>query len=161
MRQIIILSLTILILAYLLRQCRKPSGWLGRFYLWTMNLNHSRLTDWGLSHVQIEKHYSMLDIGCGGGRTIKKLADLASEGKVCGVDYSKASVAAARSTNQKKIGSGKVEIRQSSVSKLPFADQTFDLVTAVETLYYWPNPLTDLQEVLRVLKPGGRMLVIA
>ena len=47
------------------------------------------------------------------------------------------------------------------MSRLPFPDNKFDLVTAVETQYYWPNLVTDMQEVLRVLKPGGALIVIA
>jgi SAM-dependent methyltransferase len=54
-----------------------------------------------------------------------------------------------------------VEIVRASVSKLPFIDYTFDLVTAVETHYYWPDLRGDLREVLRVLKPGGMLMVVA
>jgi len=61
----------------------------------------------------------------------------------------------------KLIQAGRVQIEQASASRLPFADEKFDLVTAVETLYYWPNPATDLQEVLRVLKPGGTLVIIS
>jgi ubiquinone/menaquinone biosynthesis C-methylase UbiE len=59
------------------------------------------------------------------------------------------------------IKAGRVEIRQASVSQLPFPDSEFDLVTAVETQYYWPDLVEDMREILRVLKPGGRLLVIA
>jgi len=44
---------------------------------------------------------------------------------------------------------------------LPFPDCTFDLVTAVETHYYWPDLTTNVREVLRVLKPGGMFALIA
>jgi len=52
-----------------------------------MNLAHSALTDWGLRQVAIEKTFKVLDIGCGGGKTIQKLAGMATEGVVSGVDY--------------------------------------------------------------------------
>lgn len=103
----------------------------------------------------------MLDIGCGGGKTVHKLAAIATEGRVCGVDYSEASVAASRRTNMKSIKTGRVEIRHGSVSNLPFPDHMFDLVTAVETHYYWPDLVADMREILRVLKPGGRLIIIA
>jgi SAM-dependent methyltransferase len=54
-----------------------------------------------------------------------------------------------------------VAIQHGSVSHLPFPDDSFDLVTAVETHYYWPEPVADMREILRVLKPGGRLVVIA
>jgi ubiquinone/menaquinone biosynthesis C-methylase UbiE len=126
-----------------------------------MNISHSGLTDWGLKHVPIEKRFTILDVGCGGGRTIQKLAAIAAEGMVYGVDYAKGSVAASRGKNAQLIKAGRVEIRQASVSQLPFPDNKFDLITAVETQYYWPDPVKDMQEILRVLKPGGTLIIIA
>jgi SAM-dependent methyltransferase len=146
---------------YLLRQVRKPAKWVGRPFLWMMNLSHSNLTDWGLSHVQVEKQFAILDVGCGGGRTIRKLAALATEGKVFGIDYAKGSVAASRAKNAELISAGRVEIKQASVSQLPFPSATFDLVTAVETQYYWPDVVNDMREIFRVLKPGGMLMIVA
>ena len=91
---------------YILNQVRKPDRLAGRFFLWIMNLSHSPLTDWGLGHVEIGKNFVILDVGCGGGRTIEKLAALAGEGSVCGVDYSAASVAASRVKNARLIEVG-------------------------------------------------------
>ena len=142
-------------------QCSKPSGWMGRFSLWRMNASHSGVTDWGLKHVSIKKHFHILDIGCGGGRTVSKLATIASDGKVYGVDYSEASVAAATKTNSQSIASGRVEIRLGSVSQLPFPDNTFDLITAVETHFWWPDLHNDMREVFRVTKPSGTLILIA
>ena len=126
-----------------------------------MNIRHSKLTDWGLGHVSVEEHDTILDVGCGGGRTIRKLAALATAGHVYGIDHSEASVAAARSVNKRSIDAGLVDIRHGSVSRLPFSDGTFDLVTAVETHFFWPDLPADVREVLRVLKPGGTLVVIA
>ena len=142
-------------------QCQKPTGWLGRFTLWRMNSSHSRLTDWGLAHLTIEKHHTILDVGCGGGRTVSKLAVMATQGKVYGVDYSEESVAATTKLNAQSIETGHVEVHHASVSQLPFPDNTFDLVTAVETHFWWPNLPTDMREVFRVLKPGGQLIIIA
>ena len=144
-----------------LDQCKKPSGWLGRFILWSMNSRHSKVTDWGLSKVSIREADIILDVGCGGGRTVNKLAAIAIRGKVYGLDYSDASVAVARRTNRQWIEMGQVDIREGSVSHLPFADGMFDLVTAVETHFWWPDLPVDMREVLRVLKPGGTLVVIA
>lgn len=69
--------------------------------------------------------------------------------KVHGVDYAEASVAASRRLNR------------AGVSRLPFPNDEFDLVTAVETHYYWPDCPSDLREIYRILKPGGPALIIA
>jgi ubiquinone/menaquinone biosynthesis C-methylase UbiE len=145
---------------FLVYQVRKPSRVLGRVMASTMNASHSKMTDWGLQHVSIEKQFTILDVGCGGGRTIRKHAAAASEGMVYGVDYAAGSVAASRAENREAIEKGRVQIERASVSQLPFPDNKFDLVSAVETIYYWPDPVRDLQEILRVLKPGGRVIVI-
>ena len=141
-------------------QCQKPHGWLGRVLLWNMNSRHSGVTDWGLSHVRIEPHFTILDVGCGGGRTVSKLAERVTQGKVYGVDYSETSVAATRKTNARWIEMQRVEVREGSVSELPFEDATFDLVTAVETHFWWPDLPTGVREIYRVLKPGGTLAVI-
>jgi ubiquinone/menaquinone biosynthesis C-methylase UbiE len=125
-----------------------------------MNARHSEVTDWGLAHISIGRHYTILDVGCGGGRTLSKLAR-ATEGKVYGIDYSEESVAASKRTNARWIDMGRVEVRHGAVSQLPFRDGMFDLVTAVETHFWWPNLPMDLREVLRVLTAGGMLIVIA
>lgn len=154
-------GLTLVLAIYLANQVRKPTRWVGQFFVWMMNMSHSAVTDWGLEHVAIGQSFTILDVGCGGGRTVQKLASVASQGKVYGVDYAKGSLAAARTKNAGLIKSGRVEIRHGTVSQLPFAADSFDLVTAVETQYYWPDLVNDMREVLRVLKSGGTLLVIA
>jgi SAM-dependent methyltransferase len=119
-----------------------------------MNSSHSKVTDWGLKHVSIANHDTILDVGCGGGRTVNKLAAIATQGKVYGVDYSEESVAFTERTNARWIEAGRVEIRQASVSQLPFPNNTFDVITAVETHYFWPNLPADLHEVSP--RPQGR-----
>lgn len=145
----------------LVGQCRQPHGWLGRWFLRNMNKRHSPLTDWGLAHTAIPSAGNLLDIGCGGGRTLQKLAAAAPQGHICGLDHSAASVAASSKLNAAAIARGQMEIRQGSVSLLPWPDATFALATAVETHFFWPSLPGDVREVLRVLEPGGQFIVIA
>ena len=144
----------------LLKQCRKPTGWLGRSVARGMNISHSKLTSWGLNHISIREDATVLDIGCGGGGTIKKLTRIVIKGKVYGIDYSEDSVKISQNANKGAIQAGRVEIRQGSVSCLPYPENTFDLITAIETHYFWPDLVNDLKEVLRVLKPGGTLIMM-
>lgn len=146
---------------YIATQVRKPDRFAGRLMAALMNQSHDKLTDWGLSHIQIREDFIVLDVGCGGGRTIEKLAMTATHGKISGVDYAAGSVAGSRARNTNLIKAGRVDIRQASVSHLPYAADTFNLVTAIETQYYWPDLPNDMREILRVLAPGGRLVVIA
>lgn len=149
------------LLGRLLSQCGRPRGWFGRFLVRGMNLGHYGLTRWGLSKVVIPENANVLDIGCGGGRTLETLASLVKLGKAVGIDYSEDSVAVARKRNQKLIASGRVEVLNGSVSSMPFSDATFDCVTAVESYYFWPDIAADLSEVRRVIKPNGQLVIIA
>ena len=126
-----------------------------------MNLGHYSLTRWGLSKAEIPEHASVLDIGCGGGRTLEYLASLARLGKAVGIDYSEDAVTVARKRNQELIVRGRVEVLHGSVSSIPFSDATFDCVTAVESYYFWPDIPADLAEVRRVMKPNGQLVIIA
>ena len=142
-------------------QCKRPTGFFGRLTLRRMNKSHSKLTDWGLTHTTVELRFTVLDVGCGGGRTISKLAAMAAQGKVHGIDYSEESVAASRRYNAQAIRVGRVEIHLADVRKLPFPDNTFDLATGVETHFWWPDISAGLREIRRVLKPGGTLILIA
>lgn len=155
------IAAVLLAAGFVIGQVRRPSGPLGRRMARAMNLSHAAMTDWALQQVPIAANAAILDIGCGGGRTIHRLAALAPTGTVQGIDYSAASVAAARGTNAQEIASGRVQIQLGSVASLPFPDRTFDLITAVETHYYWPDLAANTREVLRVLKPGGTFVLIA
>ncbi|MGH9408099.1 MAG: class I SAM-dependent methyltransferase [Vicinamibacterales bacterium] len=161
MRSVLSLIVGVPLMAWFLSQCRKPSGPMGRRVVAAMNLTHSGLTEWGLTHVAVRTTDAILDVGCGGGRTVQKLSALAPSGRVTGIDYSDASVEASKALNAGAIAEGRVTITSGSVAALPFPDGAFDLITAVETHYYWPNLPGSVREVLRVLKPGGTFAIIA
>ena len=148
------------IMARILKHCRKPEGWLGGLVAWRMNSSHAGLTEWGLSRVSPGPSDTILDIGCGGGGTIHRLAKLAPLGNVSGIDYSRTSVEVSRRKNKALIVAGRVDVRHGTVSDLPYPEATFDLATAVETHYFWPDLVADLREVLRVLKPGGTLIMV-
>ena len=129
----------------------KPDGFWGRLMIRSMNKGHHELTDWALTHFPIQSNSVVLDVGCGGGRTVSKLCEMVGGGKVYGVDYSELCVKKAEKLNHKNVLCEKAVIRQASVSSLPFEDEKFDAVTAVETYYFWPDKLGDLKEIARTL----------
>lgn len=136
----------------------KPRGFWGRMMIRNMNKNHYSVTGWGLERLDIKPTDTVLDVGCGGGRTVNRIAQTAE--RVCGIDYSQLAVDKSKRLNKKLIKSGRVEIKRASVSDLPYGDNTFDLITAVETYYFWSDKLNDLKEVLRVLKSRGTLLMV-
>jgi len=147
------------LLKTLFTNCAHPKGRMGRAMLKFMNLCHAPLTNWGLSLLDIQEGRTMLDIGCGGGATLRRLLKRSKGGMVYGIDISEESVSKARKVNADVLDK-QVFVTQGSAEKLPYEDWKFDLVTAVETIYFWPNLPQCLQEVRRVLKPGGRFAVM-
>ena len=139
----------------LIRNARKPVGDLGCQILDRMNKSHESMAIWGVSHFEINEDDIILDIGCGGGRNLERFAAQVTSGKVVGIDYSDVSVEKSEKLNKKAIGEGKVEVIEGSVSQMPFEDNTFDIVTGFETIYFWPDFINDLKEVNRVLKKDG------
>ena len=139
--------------------CACPKGFLGRCMLRFMNFGHAPLTNWGLDHVEFSDGMVMLDIGCGGGATLKRLLKRSPEGMIYGIDISEESVVKAKNVN-KQLLNKQVFVRQGSADSLPWKDQKFDVVTAVETVYFWPNLPQCFQEVKRVLKPGGQFAIM-
>ena len=140
-------------------QCTRPEGKLGRVMLSFMNYTHAPLTNWGLKLVDIQDGWTMLDIGCGGGATLQRLLKRSQDAKVYGIDISEESVAKAKKVNTKVLDK-QVFVTQGSAERLPYEDGKFDLVTAVETVYFWSNLPDCLQEVHRVLKPGGKFVIM-
>ena len=144
----------------LVMQCRKPSGRLGRLVGRSMNIGHAKIRQWGLSHISILPDSCVLDIGCGGGKAVQEIASSVSKGKVYGIDYSEDMVQLSKKVNDDLIKHSIVEILYGTVSSLPFSDNMFDFVTAIETFYFWPDLINDLKEVKRVLKPGASLLLV-
>lgn len=144
----------------IVKQARYPKGTFGKLMARSMNYGHSKVTLWGLGHVSIDKDDTILDIGCGGGKTINTLAKRAMEGKVYGIDLSEVSVAVSCKTNKKLIEAGRVKIIHASAEYLPFPDDFFDLVIAVEAYYFWLDLVNNLKEIRRVLKHRGSVALI-
>ena len=142
-----------------LENTRKPVGFGGKIMVAMMNSGHSAMANWGLGHISIAPDATVLDAGCGGGANIKKLLEKCPEGIVKGIDYSEVSVEKSRKFNAKAIAAGRCEVLQSSVAELPFEENSFDLVTAFETIYFWPGLEDCFREVYRVIKPSGTFFI--
>ena len=142
----------------ILQNTRMPEGFFGRIILRGMNKGHASLSRWGLSQIEWKSDWTILDIGCGGGANLKRMADFCPQGKIYGIDISSESVKFARK-EIKKLLNTRCFISQGNVMNLPYEKGTFDLITAFETVYFWGNLQKTFNEVHRVLKNGGLFLI--
>lgn len=138
---------------------KKPEGLGGKIMVAMMNSGHSKLADWGMSFLGLSTDAAVLDCGCGGGANLCKLLKRCPNGTVTGIDYSSVSVEKSKRLNAKTISEGRCCVLEASVAALPFEDNKFDVVTAFETVYFWPGLVDCFREVYRVTKTGGIFLI--
>ncbi|MGY1500637.1 class I SAM-dependent methyltransferase [Streptomyces sp. QTS52] len=138
---------------------RRPAGAPGALVGHLMTVQHRGLTRWSAEHLDVRRTHHVLDLGCGSGMAVELLARRAESGFVAGLDHSPTMVRQAVRRNAAAVGRGRVAILQGDVGQLPYEDEVFDRVSAIETFYFWPDPLRGLAEAYRVLKPGGQLAV--
>ena len=139
-------------------QCRKPHGDEGFETIENMNENHREISEFAFENVTVGKNDRVLDVGCGGGVNIEKFLKL-TKGNVDGLDYSEVSVEASLAQNRKAVDDGRCRIIQADVRQMPIGDEEYDLVSAFETIYFWPEIQESFREVLRVIRPGGQFMI--
>lgn len=139
------------------RMFGEPEGWLGRLGGRLMTIGKQEQAAWVIDLLRVEPDHDVLEIGFGPGVAIEQLDRIVTAGSVVGVDPSETMVEMARSRNAEAVEAGRVELRLAGVGALPFEDDTFDRVLAINAAQAWPNLTEALAEVGRVLRDGGRV----
>jgi ubiquinone/menaquinone biosynthesis C-methylase UbiE len=140
-------------------QTRKPEGTLGKMMLRSMNTGHTSLANWGFAHLPLLEPEQIVDLGCGSGKNAAELLKAYPAAHVTAVDYSPLSVETAAEVNREAVAAGRCTVRQGDVSALALPEETFDLATAFETVYFWPGLEKCFAQVSRILRPGGYFLI--
>ncbi|WP_159625368.1 class I SAM-dependent methyltransferase [Actinomyces sp. zg296] len=140
-------------------QFARPRSLTGRLLLRGMNKGHRPLHLWGLEGLGVQPDERVIDIGCGGGAILKRLLGLTRR-EVAGIDHSADAVRTSLALNRAAAETGRLRVLEAPVDRIPMRSGYFDAATAFETLYFWPDQLAGLAEVHRVLRPGGRLLII-
>lgn len=138
------------------KQLRQPSGWLGRLIGFVLRINRPGI-DWTIGLLDIRPTDHVLEVGFGSGYGIQQAAALASRGRVAGIDFSETMVRQARARNARVRAGGRVDLAHGDASALLYPDDSFDKVFATNVVYFWQDPMRNLKELRRVMKPGGRL----
>ena len=141
-------------------QPMRPHGFWGGVFGWFMDRRNARAQEFALQRLDVHKTDTILEIGFGTGRLVRKLAKAAREGFVCGVDPSELMLRTAEKRTKKFRKKGLVELKLGDASALPWPDSHFDKAAALHCFHFWTDPVHDIAEVRRVLKPGGLLLLI-
>lgn len=145
--------------SYLISQFGHPRGFLGSWVGMAMAVKNQPRNDWAIELLNVESSNRLLEIGFGSGVAIQKLSDLIPEGAIAGIDRSEVMLKQASRRNAKAIRQGRVALKCGSVEHLPYEDNYFDKAFASNSHFFWSNPVENLKEVRRVLKPGGLILL--
>ena len=140
-------------------QAARPRGSLGRALGWMLLRVNGPMNRCAVDALEMQHGETVLEIGCGPGDAIARLVRAGQSRRIVAIDHAPEMVEAARSLNKPAIREGIVDIRECSVSEMPFRDGSFDAVLAVNSVQFWPHLRLDLKAVLRILKPGGRILI--
>ncbi len=138
------------------RQLRKPGGAMGNKVGLMMNKANESLYDFTLDTMQLAPGERLLEIGFGNGKFFSKVFSKAADLHISGLDFSTTMVQAARVDNEQPVKENKLALVQGSSSEMPFADNSFDKIFCINVVYFWDEPQPHLQEIKRVLKPGGQ-----
>jgi SAM-dependent methyltransferase len=144
---------------FIARQSSCPSGWLGRIIARIMARETTVENALALRLLDPRPKDVVLEIGFGHGRVIAELANRCPQGRVWGLDSSPTMVQMATRFNQAAVDRGLVQLDAGDSAALPYKAEAFDCVLTVHTIYFWNQPLDYLREILRVLKPGGKLVV--
>lgn len=124
-----------------------------------MDLANREMYNLLLSECKPMQGERILEAGFGGGRHIKRIIGLADGLHYTGIDISGSMVRYAIRTNRNLIRDGIIDIMEADIGNIPFADNSFDMILTVNTIYFWDNPRAVISELSRVLKPGGNLTI--
>ena len=141
-------------------QFGNPHGIIGHLVGLIMAYENRARNQWALSLLNIQPTDHILEIGFGPGWAIQQAGRLTSDGLVAGVDISKTMLKQAKLRNRHAVNFGKVILRHGTSVQIPFSDNSFDKVYAVNSFHEWQDPILGLQNVKRVLKIGGSITIV-
>ncbi len=136
-------------------QFAKPTGLAGWMVGHLMAMKNGYRSVWVFSLLDLKPTDRVLEIGFGSGADIARASCTA--GSVAGVDHSDVMVRQATRRNARAIREGRVHLQLGSAVQLAYPDSDFDKVFAINSAQFWKDSTKDLNEISRVLKPGGRL----
>jgi SAM-dependent methyltransferase len=145
----------------LVGQFMRPHGLGGHLAGWVMAHRSSNVqrNRWVVSLLDVQPTDRILEVGFGPGIAVGELSRLATRGLVLGIDHSEVMVRQARRRNAAAVRAGRVDLRLGSAEALPDLDRSLDKILAVNSMGFWPDPPTQLNELHARLRHGGKIAI--
>jgi ubiquinone/menaquinone biosynthesis C-methylase UbiE len=142
-----------------MHQAVKPHGAMGVVMGWFLENGNAAQNRATVEALEPPPGAAVLEVGFGPGQALELLAQTRPLGLVAGVDHSDLMVASARRRLDGGRGDAALDLRCADAGDLPFADESFDLVFAVNSYHQWPDKERALAEMVGVLKPAGDLVL--
>ena len=114
-----------------------------------------------VNELPLSSEMRVLDLACGDGFYTRRIAErLGSGGFITGADINLAYLSEASEEASHQNGRAKIDFVAASFDRLPFPDDTFDLVWCAQSLYTLPDPVVAIGHMARLLRPGGLVAVL-
>lgn len=144
---------------FIARQGRQPSGLFGSLVGRIMSKETAAANDIAIALLNVSPGDRVLDVGTGHGAALATLATLNDPGSLDGIDFSPTALKIARKKNRLLLKSGRLHLHEGASDAMPYADQSFDKILTMHTIYFWEDAAAHFKEIFRVLAPGGRFVV--
>ena len=139
---------------YFASQCGNPHGVIGKIMTWAMNRANNVMYKGIVDELKISPKTRILDVGFGNGY-LETLIIQKSRCFITGIDISEDMVSKAAAANRRYVASGNMKFQLGDCCDLSFKDKFFDVVTTMNTIYFWSDTAKGMAEISRVLKDGG------
>lgn len=139
---------------YIGSQFGNPRGFIGKVCCFIMNTINKAMYLTIISAVKADCKSKILEIGYGNGYLIQLLYKKTGA-TIYGIDSSSDMLEIAGKRNRKVIAKKKIHLSVGDCCNLKFQDKMFDIVTSVNTIYFWSDPVIGLSEIYRTLKENG------
>ncbi|MCH2234659.1 MAG: class I SAM-dependent methyltransferase [Crocinitomicaceae bacterium] len=140
-------------------QLRMPEGENGLSMGNSMHEKNIAMTRHAVGKLNLQKGQTILELGHGNGGHVKSILDIAPGLKYVGLEVSNEMKKQASQMNRMYLPHGNADFKLYNGLEIPFNEKTFDHVLTVNTLYFWEKPYQLLEEIYKVLKPGGKLSI--
>lgn len=137
------------------RQLANPEGSVGLEVAEWLNGYTRNGNDQVLALLGVQPGCRVLEIGFGNGRAAPNVIGQGADVEYVGIDISRTMVDEANRFNAALVAAGRASFHLASAERMPFTDTSFDRVFSIGVMHFWKEPLTPLQEIHRVMRPGG------
>jgi ubiquinone/menaquinone biosynthesis C-methylase UbiE len=142
------------------KQARRPEGLFGRIVMRIVfDKGNAFLNNFVSDLMSVQTDDRIIEIGCGTGKLIYKMAQEMDKGLIEGIDFSSAMVSVAKKRNKNSIAKGTVKILEGDFDNMPYEKEKYSKACSVNTLYFWPSPAHTAKKIADILKPDGQLIL--